>query len=152
MQTSVPELTDFSDEPQHVLDMYGPDVHQRGTFAANALLARVDTLATEIYGDDMRLRPTGYSPVYAQLVSYVLGSQRRSLLLTAGVIFFMLLLMLRGNWRLALLSLGINLLPVVLIQGRREPIHGGLTAAVQAADMPVIPGTTRTGRRSFSRV
>ena len=30
MQTSVPELTDFSDEPQHVLDMYGPDVHAAG--------------------------------------------------------------------------------------------------------------------------
>ena len=26
MQASVPELVDFSDEPQHVLDSYGPDV------------------------------------------------------------------------------------------------------------------------------
>ncbi len=40
MQTSVPELTDLSDEPQHVLDMYGPDVHKPGTFAASCLLAR----------------------------------------------------------------------------------------------------------------
>ena len=40
MQTSVPELTDISDEPQHVLDMYGPDVKTPGTFAANCLLAR----------------------------------------------------------------------------------------------------------------
>jgi hypothetical protein len=40
MQTSIPELTDLSDEPQHVLDMYGPDVHKPGTFAANCLLAR----------------------------------------------------------------------------------------------------------------
>ncbi len=40
MQTAVPELTDFSDEPQHVLDMYGPDVKKRGTYAYNALLAR----------------------------------------------------------------------------------------------------------------
>ena len=40
MQTSVPELTDISGEPQHVLDMYGPDVQQPGTFAASALLAR----------------------------------------------------------------------------------------------------------------
>jgi hypothetical protein len=40
MQTSVPELADFSDEPQHVLDMYGPDVARRGSFAANCLLAR----------------------------------------------------------------------------------------------------------------
>jgi hypothetical protein len=40
MQTSVPELTDISDEPQHILDMYGPDVTKPGTFAASCLLAR----------------------------------------------------------------------------------------------------------------
>jgi hypothetical protein len=40
MQTSVPELTDFSKEPQHVIDMYGPDVKRPGSFAANCLLAR----------------------------------------------------------------------------------------------------------------
>ncbi|MFQ5731634.1 MAG: DUF1501 domain-containing protein [Planctomycetaceae bacterium] len=40
MQSSVPELVDFSDEPKHVLDMYGPDVHKQGTFAYQCLLAR----------------------------------------------------------------------------------------------------------------
>jgi len=40
MQTSVPELTDNSDEPQSVLDMYGPEVKEPGTFAYNCLLAR----------------------------------------------------------------------------------------------------------------
>ncbi len=40
MQTSVPEFTDFSKEPAHILDMYGPDVRTPGTFAASALLAR----------------------------------------------------------------------------------------------------------------
>ncbi len=40
MQTSVPELTDFSDEPKHILDSYGPDVNKPGTFAASCLLAR----------------------------------------------------------------------------------------------------------------
>ena len=40
MQTSVPELADISKEPQHVLDMYGPDVKKPGTYAANCLLAR----------------------------------------------------------------------------------------------------------------
>ncbi len=40
MQTSVPELIDFSDEPQHVLDAYGPDVQKRGSYAYNCLLAR----------------------------------------------------------------------------------------------------------------
>lgn len=40
MQSSIPEATDFSSEPQHVLDMYGPDVKTPGTFAANCLQAR----------------------------------------------------------------------------------------------------------------
>ena len=40
MQTSVPELMDLSKEPKHVLDLYGPDVHKPGTFAASCLLAR----------------------------------------------------------------------------------------------------------------
>ncbi len=40
MQSSVPQLVDISDEPQSVLDMYGPDCQKPGTFAFNCLLAR----------------------------------------------------------------------------------------------------------------
>jgi len=41
MQTSVPELTDLSGEPQHILDMYGiKDDGVDGGFARNCLLAR----------------------------------------------------------------------------------------------------------------
>ena len=40
MQTSVPEVTDLSAEPEHIFDMYGPDSREPGTFAANCLLAR----------------------------------------------------------------------------------------------------------------
>jgi len=40
MQTSVPDLVDISKEPQHILDLYGPDVKKPGTYAANCLLAR----------------------------------------------------------------------------------------------------------------
>jgi hypothetical protein len=40
MQASVPALTDFSDEPEHVLRMYGPDVERKGSYAYNCLLAR----------------------------------------------------------------------------------------------------------------
>ncbi|MEA2735814.1 MAG: hypothetical protein QOE14_2265 [Humisphaera sp.] len=40
MQTAVPELTDLSKEPAHVVDSYGPDARKRGTYAANCLLAR----------------------------------------------------------------------------------------------------------------
>ncbi len=40
MQTSVPEVTDLSEEPEHIFDMYGPAAREPGTFAANCLLAR----------------------------------------------------------------------------------------------------------------
>jgi hypothetical protein len=40
MQASVPELTDLSGEPQHVLDLYGPEVSKSGSFSRNCLLAR----------------------------------------------------------------------------------------------------------------
>lgn len=40
MQTSVPELTDLSNESTHVLEMYGPQVHEKGSFAYNCLMAR----------------------------------------------------------------------------------------------------------------
>ncbi|MBL9213220.1 MAG: DUF1501 domain-containing protein [Opitutaceae bacterium] len=40
MQTSVPEVTNLKDEPDHVIDEYGPDARTPGTFAANCLLAR----------------------------------------------------------------------------------------------------------------
>lgn len=40
MQTSVPELTDLSKEPDHIFEMYGPDAKKPGTYAYNCLLAR----------------------------------------------------------------------------------------------------------------
>ena len=40
MQSSVPELAEISSEPKHVLDLYGDEVEEPGTFAANCLLAR----------------------------------------------------------------------------------------------------------------
>jgi Protein of unknown function (DUF1501) len=40
MQSAVPDLTDFSKEPEHVLEAYGPDVRKPGTYAFNCLLAR----------------------------------------------------------------------------------------------------------------
>ena len=40
MQTSVPEVTDLSDEPDHIFEMYGEDSRKPGSFAANCLQAR----------------------------------------------------------------------------------------------------------------
>jgi hypothetical protein len=40
MQSSVPELSDFSKESEKTYELYGPEAKQRGTFANSALLAR----------------------------------------------------------------------------------------------------------------
>ncbi len=40
MQTSIPEVTDTSDEPEHIFDLYGKDSRDPGTYAANCLMAR----------------------------------------------------------------------------------------------------------------
>jgi uncharacterized protein (DUF1501 family) len=40
LQTSVPEVTSVSEEPDHIFELYGPDARKPGTFAANCLLAR----------------------------------------------------------------------------------------------------------------
>ncbi|MEC9096260.1 MAG: DUF1501 domain-containing protein [Planctomycetota bacterium] len=40
MQMSIPKLLDMSDEPQHVLDMYGADALKPGTYSYNCLIAR----------------------------------------------------------------------------------------------------------------
>ena len=40
MQASIPDLADISDEPESVLQLYGPDVVKPGTYARNCLVAR----------------------------------------------------------------------------------------------------------------
>jgi hypothetical protein len=40
MQSSVPEISDISGEPDYIYDLYGEDSRDPGTFAANCLLAR----------------------------------------------------------------------------------------------------------------
>jgi hypothetical protein len=40
MQTSVPELTEVSQETEQTFDLYGPNSRKPGTYAANCLLAR----------------------------------------------------------------------------------------------------------------
>lgn len=40
MQTSIPELTDLSDESEETFELYGPDSRRAGSYAANCILAR----------------------------------------------------------------------------------------------------------------
>src|ERR1041384_1070901 len=40
MQSSAPDLTDLSKEPESTFELYGPDAHKPGSYAANCILAR----------------------------------------------------------------------------------------------------------------
>lgn len=40
MQSSIPELTDLSDEPESTFELYGPDSRRPGSYAANCVMAR----------------------------------------------------------------------------------------------------------------
>lgn len=40
MQSSVPDVTNLKDEPDHIFEEYGQEARQPGTYAANCLLAR----------------------------------------------------------------------------------------------------------------
>ena len=40
MQSSIPELTDLSDEPDEIFQLYGPDSRRPGSYASNCILAR----------------------------------------------------------------------------------------------------------------
>lgn len=40
MQDALPQIADWSDEPEHTFDLYGADAKQPGTYAANCLMAR----------------------------------------------------------------------------------------------------------------
>jgi Protein of unknown function (DUF1501) len=72
MQTSVPELTDMSHEPQSTWDLYGPDAKDPGTYAYNCLMARRmaerGVRFIQIYkrGWDVHADVTGMLPVLCQ--------------------------------------------------------------------------------------
>ncbi len=40
MQSSIPDLTDLTDEPESTFELYGPDSRRAGSYAANCILAR----------------------------------------------------------------------------------------------------------------
>lgn len=72
MQTAVPELSDLSKEPDHIVKMYGADCLVPGTYAANCLLARKLSESgvrfVQLYhqGWDQHGNLTGEMPLQAQ--------------------------------------------------------------------------------------
>jgi hypothetical protein len=72
MQTAVPELSDISKEPDHIIKMYGPECLVPGSYAANCLLARKlsesGVRVVQLYhqGWDQHGNLTGEMPLQAQ--------------------------------------------------------------------------------------
>lgn len=72
MQTAVPELSDISKEPDHIIKMYGPECLVPGSYAANCLLARKLSESgvrfVQLYhqGWDQHGNLTGEMPLQAQ--------------------------------------------------------------------------------------
>ena len=98
MQTSVPEIADISDEPDHVLDMYGPEVHQPGTFARNCLIARrlaerevkyitLFGLGWDLHGGISQLLPTRCKTVDQPAAALVKDLKQRGMLEDTLVMF-----------------------------------------------------------------
>jgi predicted RND superfamily exporter protein len=83
----------------------------------SVMLSRISALSQEVYGSTADLRPTGYIPLYAGIVDYVVTSQQRSLAIASGLVLLFLLLMLRGRVLLSMVAYMTNLLPVLLILG-----------------------------------
>ena len=87
--------------------------------SAGALTAKMDSvmgIANATLGKVATVTPAGYQPLYANIVAYVTRSQVTSLLLAAGLVFFLVWAFLR-NLKLAALTVAPNLFPVLVMLG-----------------------------------
>jgi predicted RND superfamily exporter protein len=87
---------------------------------ARQLTAKMDTvmqISEVTLGRVAKVQPSGYQPLYANIVGYVTESQVSSLLLSFGCIFGLVWLFIR-NLRLAALAVIPNLFPVLVMMGR----------------------------------
>ena len=79
-------------------------------------LARLQAMGDSAFAGTAVLQPTGYPTLYAHIVDYVMQSQIRSFFLALLLVGLLMLLWLR-RWRLALLAMVPNLLPMLVALG-----------------------------------
>ena len=98
MQTSVPEATSIDDEPDFILDMYGPEVHNPNSFARQCLMARRlaerDVKFTQLFynGWDFHFGISAAQPVMAKtadqpIAALIMDLKQRGLLEDTLVVF-----------------------------------------------------------------
>lgn len=73
-------------------------------------------MGKSIFGEYAKITPAGYLPMYSEIVHYAAQSQINSLLL-AFVLVFLLVWLFIGSFKMAILAIVPNLLPVLLILG-----------------------------------
>ncbi len=81
-----------------------------------AIHQRITQSVLSKYGDQLEFRASGYIPLYARIVDTVLTDQINSILLAIGVIFALIFIVL-GSFKLALLAMPSNLVPILVILG-----------------------------------
>jgi predicted RND superfamily exporter protein len=103
----------------HEADTTGRITLSGKMLSAGQLSAKMDSvmqIANATLGTVATITPAGYQPMYANIVNYVTQSQVTSLLLAAGLVFFLVWLFIR-NLKLAALTVAPNLFPVLVILG-----------------------------------
>ena len=87
--------------------------------SAKELTSKTDSLLAfgkATFGQQATITPSGYQPLYANIVQYVTASQANSLLVAALLIFLLIWVFIR-SFQMALLSLIPNLYPVIIMLG-----------------------------------
>lgn len=115
--------------PVYYPNLYANFVHEatqtgRITLFGNMLSARelnrkTDTLlrmSRQAFGQSAKVSPSGYQPMYADIVEYVTSSQVNSLLMSAIIIFILVLIFIR-HLKLTLLATLANVIPVIIMLG-----------------------------------
>jgi predicted RND superfamily exporter protein len=101
----------------------------------NLILQKLNVLSSSHFAGIATVRPTGYPPLYAQIVSYIMQSQKRSFLMAVALVFTCMLYMLK-DIKLALLSLLPGLFPVLLLLGVMG--YAGITLDIATATVAAI--------------
>lgn len=87
--------------------------------SANELNRKMDTLlrmSKQAFGQSAIVSPSGYQPMYADIVDYVTTSQVNSLLISGIMVFVLVLISIR-HLKLTLLAAIANLIPVIIMLG-----------------------------------
>ncbi len=80
------------------------------------LAEEIEMKARKVFGDRVIIKPSGYLPMYSRLIDRLLHDQVVSILTAFGIIILLTGLFLR-SWRLLLIALPSNILPVIMILG-----------------------------------